>query len=290
MAEEVTTTNTDIPTATQLVARYGVSGEAIAELRARFQGVTFDTPANYEVGRKAIGTLRDLRGKVEKRRKELKADSLEYGRRVDAAAKELTKLISDIEDPLQAAKDAVDEAEAKRKRDEERAELIKLEEELRVKREADEAEAKKKRAEEEARLAEERRRLAEEEAKLAERRRQEEAAAQAERDRLAAQRREQEARERELREREAAARLEQEQREAAERARREAAEAEERARAEEARLAALAPDVEKVRVYAGRIRALAEAAPALAEPCADAIEWAQGRLRKLADQIEAFKP
>lgn len=86
-----------------------------ADIQARFGryiGLTAETPQQYKVLQAALSDLRSARTEVEKRRKELKADSLEYGKKVDAAAKFLTAKIEEIEAPLKAAK-----AEADRKKE-----------------------------------------------------------------------------------------------------------------------------------------------------------------------------
>lgn len=78
----------------------------------RYVGLAAETPQQYKVLQAALSDLRSARTEVEKRRKELKADSLEYGKKVDAAAKFLTAKIEEIEAPLKAAK-----AEADRKKE-----------------------------------------------------------------------------------------------------------------------------------------------------------------------------
>lgn len=65
--------------------------------------------------------VKALRCEVEARRKDLKADALEYGRRVDAEAKRLTGLLSPIEAHLEGQVAIVADAEARRKAEAERA-------------------------------------------------------------------------------------------------------------------------------------------------------------------------
>jgi len=71
-----------------------------------------------------LSKVKSLRIKIDKRRKELKADSLAYGRRVDDAAKHLVMLVSEVETPLKELKDA---EEARRKKIKE--EKIRIEQE-----------------------------------------------------------------------------------------------------------------------------------------------------------------
>lgn len=79
---------------------YPIIEERIAELAAEYLPLTINGVEDKE-GLRAVHDARmnvkGLRVKVEKRRKELKASSLEYGRQVDAAAKDLEKLLAPIE-------------------------------------------------------------------------------------------------------------------------------------------------------------------------------------------------
>lgn len=277
-----------------LVISYESTLGAIAQLAEQYTGITFDTPENYERGRKAIADLRERRVKVEKRRKELKADSLSFGRKVDAAAAELTSAIEAIEDPLLAARKAIDDAEQERKRQAERAELLALEAKLKADREAEEKAAADKRAAEEAKLAEERKRL-------------DEAAAQqkAESDRLAAQQAEIDRQKTELARQQAAAdeaaKANQATREALDQQARTASEikpAGEAIRQEvvpettkplELQEEPARTDGEQVRHFAARIRGLMDAAPSLEGKAGEAIAWAVARLEKTADTLILFR-
>lgn len=273
---------------TEIIA-YDVNEEQIAMLAREFAGVTFDTPKSYEQGRRAIARCRELRVAVEKRRKELKAESLEYGRKVDAVAKRYTEALESIEAPMLAAKAVVDAEKERVKREAELAERARIEAELQAKREAEEAKLRAEREAEEQRIAEERRKLDEERAQLeAERQKREEtdrvarakadAEAKAERDQIAAERArlDEERAEIERRrvesdraeaERQATIRAEQEAKERAERLAIEAKareaerlEAERRIHEEEdkarARVEALRPDAEKLAAYASALVAV----------------------------------
>jgi colicin import membrane protein len=90
------------------VIKYDVTDAAIIELRERYAGMKIVDSASYEHVRVAIGEVRTKRTGVEKRRKELKAYALDYGRKVDAEAKRLTDALLTIENPLQTEKDRVD--------------------------------------------------------------------------------------------------------------------------------------------------------------------------------------
>ena len=249
---------------------------------------------NYQAVAAGIRKCVKIRSAIEARRKELKQDSLEYGRRVDAVAKMLTAEVERIEGPLAAAK-------AKQDQTVEEARLAREAEERRI---AEEAERKRREEEqaklraEQARLAEERRAFEAEQARVraeqaaemakireaqeAERRKieAEQAAARAEqereRQRLEAERREIAA-ERERHE----ARLRAE-REAAERAERERIEAEEAARLaaeRESRRVAALPDIEKLRGWAAGVK------KAMSAPCKLADEQLRQSARRTNGEI-----
>jgi hypothetical protein len=154
--------------------RFEITPEAIAAKRATYAALSADTSAGYEQVRLAIADCRTMRVAVEKRRVELKASALKYGRDVDTAAAALTSLLESLEEPLKALKSAVDDEKARAKREKEEAAKAALEAEICAKREAEEAELRAQREAEEARLAEERAALA--------------AAQKAESERLAAER------------------------------------------------------------------------------------------------------
>lgn len=290
---------------------YPVTEGEIAEARARYAAIAFDTSDGYEEGRKAIAHLRGVRTAIEKRRVELKADALDFGRRVDKAAKDLTALIEGVEAPLKERKAAVDDAAERARRAAEDAARVEAEAKAKAEREAEEA-----RIAEEKRKLDEQRKLFEEQqrktdAERAEREKAEkverervETEQKAERDRLAAERREIETAQLAIRkQQEAAARAEQErlaaierERLAAEQAERDRVEAERRAaeakaaaEAEAARLEAMKPDLERVTAWAKAVRDFSYTCPALAtERAQEAIAWSTGRLEFIAGKLDEF--
>jgi hypothetical protein len=276
----------------QLVT-YDVSEAWISQTRTNFQDLSAATPGGYEEVRLAIANVRDVRVAIEKRRVELKADALSYGRLVDSEAKRFTTLLLEIEDPLRAKKAAIDDVAARKKAEAETEKIRAVEAEIAANRAKQEAEARAVREAEEKRLDEERAKLNAERAvfeakqkaendrieaaRKAEQERFDSAARaehariDAEREKLAAERRQEEERQRAQRqaleaeerrilaERVKAERAEFE-RQAKARAEAEAAEKVERDRIEkakrEAELAALLPDLEKVDLFIAAIRAL----------------------------------
>lgn len=91
---------------------YSITLAKIGQLAEKYKEVPADltVKANYDLVKKAASHLRGLRTDVEKRRKELKADALEFGKRVDGAAKELTERLVAIEEPFSTAKKEHDTA------------------------------------------------------------------------------------------------------------------------------------------------------------------------------------
>lgn len=145
-----------LTTEDKLAIRYGVTPEQIRAKREAFAALRCDTPKGYDAVRLAIAECRTTRTAIEAKRKELKADALEYGRKVDAVAKSLTEPIEQIEGQLREKKAAVDEVKARAKAEKEAAEKAALEAQLRAEREAEEARIRAEREAEAARLAAER--------------------------------------------------------------------------------------------------------------------------------------
>jgi hypothetical protein len=264
MATEVTTQPTALVT-------YHVSEAQIADFAAKCVDLTTDTPEGYEQVRLAIASLRDTRTSIEKRRVELKADALAYGRLVDSEAKRYTTLLLAIEEPLKVKKAVVDDEKARIKAEADRVKLEALEAEIRANRERQEAEQRAAREADEARLREERAKLDAERAVLEAERRQAAEAQRVEQERAKAER---EAHEATVRAEQAtlaeerrklAAEREQAERAEFERQARIQAEANAKAQAEreeferlerEARIQAVLPDARKLEAFAAAIREL----------------------------------
>lgn len=223
---------------------YAVTEEQIAETKARYAALSCDTPKGYEEVRLAIAEVRDARVAVEKRRVELKADALAYGRLVDSKAKELTAMLLEIEEPLKAKKQAVDDEKARIRAEAEAAKRAAIEAAIAAKRAEEEEKARLAREAEEKRLAEERAALEAERAKLVEAQAALEAARKAEEDRRETERKAEEAKLAEARKAEedrlAAIRKAEEERLAAERRAEEERQRTERAAIEAERKAAAA--------------------------------------------------
>jgi colicin import membrane protein len=99
------------PVLADIAKRYPVTDAAIAELKAKFAPLDIagvEDKKGYALVHDARMTVRGLRTDVERKRKALKEDSLEYGRKVDAEAKRITKLLEEIESPLEAKEKAID--------------------------------------------------------------------------------------------------------------------------------------------------------------------------------------
>lgn len=248
-----------------MLVTYDVNEAALAKTAAACQAMSADTTKGYEEVRLALVGLRTTRVAIEKRRVELKADALAFGRRVDGEAKRLTAKIVAIEEPLSQKKHDVDYEKAEAARLLREAKQRELDAAARAIREAEEAERAKTRAVEEQRLVEERERLDVERAQLEEARRVADEASRVERDRVAAEREDLDAERLSV-----AAERERVEREERERLARRAAETEAVARADRERLEVLErkqriadaqPDIEKIRALAVAVHTIT--APAM---------------------------
>ena len=100
------------------IVEYGVTDAALAALKEKFKEVPdASTKEGYALIKAGLGEMRPLRTGVEEKRKELKADSLAWGRKVDAEAKRITAAIVEIERPYKDAKQAQDDEEERIKQE-----------------------------------------------------------------------------------------------------------------------------------------------------------------------------
>lgn len=90
---------------------YNVTDAAIEKMKNEFMPLKVngvDDKEGYAACYKARIEVKGYRVEVEKRRKELKAESLEFGRKVDAEAKRITERLTVIENHLQQQQDIVE--------------------------------------------------------------------------------------------------------------------------------------------------------------------------------------
>jgi hypothetical protein len=105
------------------IAKYDLPAAAIKKLEDEFMPLcvrSLDDEEGYAQVKEALRFMVSKRNEVEDKRKELKADSLKFGRAVDDEAKRLTAMLSPIELHLKAEKDKID-SEKKRIAEEEEA-------------------------------------------------------------------------------------------------------------------------------------------------------------------------
>lgn len=120
-------TRNDIDEAVFPVIEFGrqVTAEALKQLAERYQNLPdVRTDDGYEQRKDGVKECTSLRTTVERRRKDLKRDALEWGRRVDREAKDITAAILAIEKPMRDEKEIIDEerrAEARRQAEAEQA-------------------------------------------------------------------------------------------------------------------------------------------------------------------------
>ena len=96
------------------VIKYSVTEQSLKEIEEQYHPslipADLSDKENYEMVRKGIAHVRGLRGDVESKRKELKKDALEFGRKVDEAAKQIKDRLLAVETPMKEAKQNYDTA------------------------------------------------------------------------------------------------------------------------------------------------------------------------------------
>jgi len=98
------------------LVEYSVTDAALESYRAEFLPLTIkglDDHEGYEKVKEARLFIKGERVNVEKKRVELKAQSLEYGRAVDAEAKRITSAILEVEEHLIAEQKKIDDEVAR---------------------------------------------------------------------------------------------------------------------------------------------------------------------------------
>lgn len=102
---------------------YGVTQADLEALAQQFTDIkSITNRKEYDAAQAALTQLKRARSSVEARRKELKADSLEFGRLVDSTAKELAAVVQPEEERLAALVQMVKDQKAAEKAERERIE------------------------------------------------------------------------------------------------------------------------------------------------------------------------
>lgn len=110
--------------ASGVLVQYSKTEAALAALREKYTGATFDltTTKGDKEARAARLELTTLRTSLEKRRKEFKAPALEFGKKIDAEAARITSEIEALEQPIDAQIRADENRRAAEKAERERIE------------------------------------------------------------------------------------------------------------------------------------------------------------------------
>jgi len=105
-----------IETAVTAIEPYSEIRAQLLELKQKNEAAVFDyaDPKGEKLARSHIHGLRTVKGSIERQRKDLKAEALKWGRRVDAGAKELTAEIEAMIEVHQKPLDEIAEREAAR--------------------------------------------------------------------------------------------------------------------------------------------------------------------------------
>src|SRR5690606_34605091 len=83
------------------IQKYNIADAELAKLKQKYKGVSvksLDDKKGIALMKEGVSEMSTLRNKVEKKRAELKKESLEIGRGIDGEAKRLTEMIIEIED------------------------------------------------------------------------------------------------------------------------------------------------------------------------------------------------
>lgn len=113
------------------ISAFNSQTAVIAAMAAQYMPLTINgvaDKAGFTAVHEARLTVKKTRVAVEKRRKDLKADALEYGRLVDDAAKKLTALLEPIEEHLEKQEDAIVAERERIKREEREKQARELQE------------------------------------------------------------------------------------------------------------------------------------------------------------------
>jgi hypothetical protein len=111
------------------IIKYGVTEAAVAEMKNQFMPLVIndiDDKESFDAVHNARMVVKNHRVSIEKKRKELKADALEYGRKVDSEAKRITALLEPIETHLQTEEDKVINEKKRIQKEKEEAELARV--------------------------------------------------------------------------------------------------------------------------------------------------------------------
>jgi hypothetical protein len=111
--------------------KYNVTDSTIEKLKADYMEIKVESPEdklNYTLAKTARSEIKSLRVQVEKKRKELKEESLNFGRCIDSEAKRIISLLEPIENHLLSQEKIVDDEKErkileKQKQDQRRDEL-----------------------------------------------------------------------------------------------------------------------------------------------------------------------
>ncbi len=102
-----------------------IADDEIARWKIEFESLDASTSEGYEQVKRAVAVCRKTRSMIEEKRKFLNEEALKHQRTVNAEAKRITALIEEVEEPLKAKKQAVDdEVERKRKELEEKRRAV----------------------------------------------------------------------------------------------------------------------------------------------------------------------
>lgn len=110
------------------IIRFDPTAAALSKLRERLANIVYETGTakGMETARKDRAELRGYRTALERARVAEKADALDYGRRVDAKAREITEGLLALENPIDEAIRAEETRKQREKEEREAAEVARV--------------------------------------------------------------------------------------------------------------------------------------------------------------------
>ncbi len=112
------------------IVEYSITDAAIAEMKSMYMGLkvlNLDDKEGFKAVHSARMIVKGKRCEVEKRRKELKADALEYGKKVDSEAKRILGLLEPIETHLTNEEEKITKEKERLRAEQEAEEKAKIE-------------------------------------------------------------------------------------------------------------------------------------------------------------------
>lgn len=112
IVESIPKTSVELIPVFSVPIQFNVTDAAIAELRVKYEVKPVTNTKELKDNAASIAVIRRLRVNIDKKRKTLKKDAIEYGNRVQKEANRITEELFSIEDPLKEVKEVYEAKKA----------------------------------------------------------------------------------------------------------------------------------------------------------------------------------